>query len=314
MQVKKDPITGIETTGHEWDGIEELQTPIPKPFTWAYIIAILIAVVMWYALPSWPVVASASFPYFTKVYEGALGVSDHDRLQRRIAAHERLQADFDRKLTEPDINALAASAQARELYFAGGATLFREHCAMCHGRDSSGQPGFPDLTDNQWLWGGDAEGIYTSIKFGINSGHEETQEAEMPAFLRDELLDSDQVADVVEYVLSISGQEHRPAAAKRGAKVFEEECSSCHAEGGVGGEGTGAPNLTDKHWIYGGDRAAITRSVSDGRKGVMPHWVDRLRDAEIRQLALYVKWLNDEDDGGSEGAAGAAQEEAAAGG
>ena len=292
MQVEKDPITGIETTGHEWDGCRELQTPIPRAFIWGYILTTAVAAVMWYLLPSWPIVASDKFPYFTKNYEGALGLTDTGRVARRIADHAKLQAAFDKKLTEPDINELAEDPKAREAYFAGGATLFREHCAMCHGRDSEGQPGFPDLTDNQWLWGDDAEGIYTSIKYGINTSHEDTQTGEMPAFGRDELLEPDQISDVVEYVLAISRQEHRPEAAKRGAKIFEDECASCHADGGVGGEGSGAPNLTDKHWIYGGDRAAILASVNDGRKGVMPHWVDRLRDAEMRQLALYVKWLN----------------------
>ena len=309
MAVKKrDPVTGIETTGHEWDGIEELETPIPKPFIWAYILATLVAGLMWVLLPSWPVMSSGTWPYFTEYYKGLLGFTDQARLSQKLAALARRQASFDKKLTDTELSELVKDNAAREAYYVPGATLFREHCAMCHGRDGSGQPGFPDLSDNQWLWDGEVEGIYTTIKYGINTDHDETQSAEMPGFLKDESLTKDQVADVVEYVLSISGQEHRPEAAKRGATVFEEDggCSGCHGEGGKGGEGTGAPNLTDSHWLYGGDRASIERSVALGRKGVMPHWVHRLRDAEIRQLALFVKWLNVPEDGDADENANAA--------
>ncbi len=293
MSVKRrDQVSGQLTTGHEWDGIEELDTPIPKPFVWGYLIAFLVALIMWIALPSWPLPSSMKWPYITSYWQGLLG-SDAERVERRLAELAAQQKAFDDKINKADLAELVKDPKARKLLMPAGAVLYREHCAMCHGPDAKGQPGFPNLVDDQWLWDGEVEGIYTTIKYGINSSHEETQSAEMPGFLKDESLTKDQVRDVVEYVRSISGQEHFPEAAKRGAVVFEEDgaCSGCHGEGGAGGLGVGAPNLTDKHWIYGGDRDSLYRSIAEGRKGVMPHWVDLLREAEIRQLALYIKWL-----------------------
>ena len=294
MSVKRrDRISGQLTTGHDWDGIEELETPIPKPFVWAFLIAFLVAAIMWLALPSWPLFSSEKWPYITSYWKGLTGYSDAKRVERRLAELAAQQKNFDDKINKADLTQLVKDPNARKLLMPAGAVLYREHCAMCHGSDATGQPGFPSLVDDQWLWDGDVEGVYTTIKFGINTSHDETQSAEMPGFLKDETLTKKQVEDVVEYVRSISGLKHSPEAAKRGAVVFEEDggCSGCHGEGGVGGVGGGAPNLTDKHWIYGGDRDNLYRSIAVGRKGVMPHWVGLLREAEIRQLALYVKWL-----------------------
>ena len=291
MQVEKDPITNVDTTGHEWDGIKELETPVPKPFVRALLISIIVACVMWVALPAWPYPKGISGPYFMDHTVGVLGSNDSSRVRDKLAALARTQSKFDKKITEVDLASHASDNKARDILFPAGAILYREHCAMCHGRNAAGQPHFPNLLDKQWLWSGEVDGVYETIKYGINAGHDDGQEALMPAFGTDETLNPDQISDVVEYVLSISKAEHLPIAAKRGATIFAEECSGCHNEGGVGGMENGAPNLTDTHSIYGSMRETINKSVFYGRAGVMPYWVDRLRDAEVRQLALYVKWL-----------------------
>ena len=161
-----------------------------------------------------------------------------------------------------------------------------------------GQTGFPDLTDGHWLWSGTPEEIEYTLQVGINTTHDDTRYAEMPAFGRDELLEKPEIADVVEYVLQISGQDHVADAATRGAVVFDENCASCHADAGIGGEENGAPSLIDAAWVYGSDRAALNETLKYGRAGVMPFWSDRLSEAEIKQLTLYLIWAGqDHGDG-----------------
>ncbi len=291
MEVRRDPVTGENTTGHEWDGLEELDKNVPWPFKLGLVIAIAIAAVMWVMLPSWPHISSDKWPYVTDYTKGTIGYSDRGRVARNLALLADTQAKFDKRFTDRDLKDLLADPEARKSYFAAAATLFRENCAMCHGRKITGRPRFPNLADNQWLWSGDVDGIYETIKYGINSEHDDSRSGSMPAFGKDEMLDLDQIHDVVEYVMKISGQKHLPDAAKRGAGLFKEHCVACHQKGGVGNANNGAPNLTDDEWIYEGHKKTVYQSVFYGRAGVMPHWVDRLRDAEMRQLALYVKWV-----------------------
>ena len=212
-------------------------------------------------------------------------------MAQNLAALAEKQATFDKRFTDIKLEELLADPDARASYFDAAATLFRENCAMCHGRKITGRPRFPNLADDQWLWSGTVDGVYETIKVGINSSHDDSLGGAMPGFGKDEILELDQLNDVVEFVMKISGQKHLPVAAKRGAALFEENCAGCHLEGGVGNGENGAPNLTDNEWIYEGNRAEVYKSVFSGRAGVMPHWDTRLRDAEMRQLALYVKWV-----------------------
>ena len=291
MEIRRDPVTGENTTGHEWDGCEELDKNVPMPFKISLLVSIIIASIMWVTLPAWPFPDLSKGLLFSDYTRGITGYSDRGRVARNLAALADKQAKFDKRFTERKLEELVADPKAREAFFDAAATLFRENCAMCHGRKITGRPHFPNLADNQWLWGGDVESIYEIIKYGINTSHDDTKIALMPGFGLDDLHSLDQIHDLVEYVMKLSGQKHLPVAAKRGAVLFVDSCEACHMEGGVGNGQNGSPNLTDKEWIYDGDRATVYKSVSNGRAGVMPHWVDRLRDAEIRQLALYIKWV-----------------------
>jgi cytochrome c oxidase cbb3-type subunit III len=152
--------------------------------------------------------------------------------------------------------------------------------------------GYPNLLDDDWLWGGDMEAIHTTITHGIrNTTDADARYSEMPAFGRDELLEGPQIDAVVQHVLAISGQEHDAGLAAEGTAVFAENCASCHGEEGKGNRELGAPNLTDAIWLYGGDADALHYTVWNARYGVMPNWNARLSEADIRSVAVYVHGL-----------------------
>ncbi|CAD0187256.1 Cytochrome c oxidase subunit III [Ruegeria sp. THAF57] len=195
-----------------------------------------------------------------------------------------------------DVATLALDPTLRDRFEPLIAPLYRDNCAACHGRSAEGRDGFPSLTDDHWLWSGAPEEIETTIRYGINARHDETRFAQMPAFGRDDLLEGTHLTDVAEFVLKISGQDHDLPSAERGAQVFLENCAGCHAEDGAGGYENGAPSLTDRNWIYGGDRAALLGTLESGRAGVMPAWSGRLSPAEIRQLTLYLIWAGQTGD------------------
>jgi cytochrome c oxidase cbb3-type subunit 3 len=172
--------------------------------------------------------------------------------------------------------------------------VFKTFCAQCHGSGAAGVQGkgYPNLTDNDWLWGGDMEQIYLTINHGIrNTTDPDARYSEMPKFGADGLLEDAQISEVVEYVLQISGQEHDAALATAGATVFAENCAACHAENGAGMRDLGAPALNDAIWLYGGDRETIHTSVYGARYGVMPAWAGRLSEDEVRAVATYVHSL-----------------------
>ena len=288
MKSEIDEPSGQSTTGHEWDGIKELNTPVPKSLMWWLWLSIAVAAILWMLYPAWPSLSGYS--------QGALGYSSRANVQEAVAEGKAIRAAaFDDVLTG-ELAELAAdpSLQARIAGPAGA--LYRDNCAACHGRDLKGQSSFPNLTDEHWLWSGDPEEIAITLRYGINASHEDSRYAEMPAFGRQQMLESDEIYQVVEYVLQISGSDHDAGKAKAGAAVFEENCSACHNDGGVGGYENGAPSLVDEAWIYGGTRKALRETLHKGRAGLMPHWQDRLTEAEIKMLALYVYWAGKRDE------------------
>ena len=287
MKPELDPVSGQHTTGHEWNGIKELDTPMPRSFhIWLWL-SIAVCVVMWVLYPS--------FPSVTDYAKGLLGYSSRTEVAERVAEGVALRAESFAPFETQDVATLSEDPTLRARFEPEIAVLYRDNCAVCHGRDAKGQPGFPDLTDDHWLWSGAPEEIEYTLTAGINTNHDDTRFAEMPAFGRDGLLEKAEIADAVDYVLSLSGRDHDAAAAARGAAVFEENCAACHAEGGVGGIESGAPSLTDAAWIYGGDRISVATSVKQGRAGVMPFWSGRLTEAEIRKLTLYVIWAGEDN-------------------
>ncbi|MEM9148324.1 MAG: cytochrome-c oxidase, cbb3-type subunit III [Pseudomonadota bacterium] len=283
MQVKRDPISGQTTTGHEWDGLTELNTPVPQLAKWAMRAAILFTIGYTLYYPAWPILSD-----YTR---GWLGYSARAVVDAEVAEASADLAPFLAPLTG-DLDALAADPAARAAYFDGGAVLYRDNCAMCHRSDAAGQVGFPNLIDAHWLWSGSASEIHLTLLHGINYPHDDdTRIAQMPAFGQMEMLEDPEITAVIEYVRQLGGFEHEAEGAASGAVVFEENCAACHNDGGVGGLENGAPALTDPAWIYGGDYGALEHTLEYGRAGVMPGWTGRLSEEQIRQLALYVHWL-----------------------
>lgn len=278
MSVKhRDPVTGHQITGHEWNGITELNTPVPKA-VWIFIALTAIwSLVMWVLMPTWPFVSG-----YTK---GILGVDQRDEVQAEVQAASLSRADWADRINAMEPEQILSDADLMPVVRKVGHQLFGDNCAGCHGQDAGGGSGFPNLTDQAWLWGGDASTIMETLRVGINTQHPDTRVAQMLAFGRDEILSRDDIRAVTAHVQSLSGQF---AANERGAEIFAENCVSCHQEDGTGSVDLGAPDLTDSFWIYGGDRDAIFKTVFDGRAGVMPAWDERLSPTDRKILTSYI--------------------------
>lgn len=278
-----DPVTGQETTGHEWDGIKELDNPLPRWWLWTLYITILWAIGYWIAMPSWPLVSD-----YTR---GVLGYSQREVVRDAVAAGKAAQAGFLTRIRDTELETIRTDSELFEFALAGGRSAFLVNCSQCHGTGGAGAPGFPNLNDDDWLWGGALSDIHETIRVGIRSDHDEARFNEMPAFLGDEILTPKEVDDVVAYVGRFAGESTEAAAAERGKTVFEEQCVACHGEGGVGDPELGAPNLTDAIWLNGGSLDDIRRVVTKGRNAVMPSWEARLDPETIKQLTIYVHAL-----------------------
>jgi cytochrome c oxidase cbb3-type subunit III len=278
-----DAFSGVETTGHSWDGIKELDNPLPRWWLWVWIVCIIWAIGYWIAMPAWPLVSG-----YTK---GVLGYSQRATVTRQIAEAREAQSALRSRIAAASLVEIRSDPELLEFALAGGKSAFAVNCSQCHGSGAAGAKGFPNLNDDVWLWGGRLKDIEQSISFGIRADHEETRLGDMPAFLRDETLTRAQIGDVAEYVLSLSGRAEDAAAAKRGAPVFAENCAACHKDDGTGNREVGAPDLRDAIWLYGGDRKTIVKTVSQGRRGVMPAWEGRLDAVLRKQLAVYVHSL-----------------------
>lgn len=279
----RDAETGIETTGHEWDGITELNMPLPRWWLWTFYATVLWAIGYWIVMPAWPLLSGYT--------EGLLGYTERARVAEEISQAKAAQASYRAQIAESNLATIRADSELLSFAIAGGRSAFAVNCSQCHGSGAAGSTGYPNLNDDNWLWGGTLEEIYTTIRYGVRSNHEQTRFNEMPAFLADELLTRQQVNDVTEYVLSLTGRAENEAAAERGTAVFAEQCVACHKEGGIGDPELGAPDLADQIWLFGGSREDILQSVSYGRRGVMPAWEGRLDPVTIKQLAVYVHSL-----------------------
>lgn len=287
MQLERDPHTGHLTTGHEWNGIKELNRPVPKAI-WIFLVsAALFAFVYWVLMPAWPLGRS-----YTR---GLLGIDQRTTVAESLQRAEAARADWTGAIEQGDFAAIRDDAALMQRVRDSGRALFGDNCAVCHGSEGQGAHGFPRLTDGAWLWGGDPEAVAETIRVGINAGHAETRFGEMPAFGRDQVLDRQAIGDVVSYVRSLGGDEpaatavgEEAASRAAGAELFAANCAACHGDDGRGSTEMGAPDLTDGFWIYGGDRAAVYTTVFGGRQGHMPHWEDRLSPVQRKILALYI--------------------------
>jgi len=277
-----DEATGTSTVGHEWDGIEELNTPLPRWWLWTFYATIVWAAVYVVLFPAWPMIDGAT--------EGLLGWSSRGQLERELAVDAKRRAPIVQAIGAAELADLPARPELMQAAVQGGGAAFRVHCVQCHGAGGAGvKKLYPSLTDDDWLWGGDLPTIQDTITHGIrNPDHKQTRMSQMPAFGRDGILEPAQIADAVSYVRTISRQEKPGASSARGAAIFETNCAVCHGASGEGGRQVGAPKLTDAIWLYGHDRASLTATITQPRNGVMPRWGERLDPVTIKMLAAYV--------------------------
>jgi len=280
---KQDP----DTTGHSWDGIQEFNNPLPRWWLWIFYACIVWAI--WYSIayPAWPGVKSATAGY--------LGFSTRAQVAEEIATAEAKNAAINEKLASVELASIATDSELEGYAKSAGAAVFKTWCAQCHQTNGAGAVGYPNLQDDDWLWGGTMEDIHLTLLHGIRSEtDDDSRYSEMPAFGRDELLEEEEISQVVNFVMSLTpnvNPPQDPSMVEAGAVVFEDNCAACHMEDGSGDRAQGAPNLADAIWLYGGDYAAISETVHNSRFGVMPDWNERLSEAQIRAVATYVHQL-----------------------
>jgi len=278
-----DAATGIETTGHEWDGVKELNKPLPRWWLLTFYATVVWAIGYWVVYPA--------FPTRVGYTRGTLGYSQRatvaDEVRTALAAQGRLRE----KLAAVSLDEIEREPDLLRFAMAGGAAAFQTNCAPCHGRGAQGFVGYPNLNDDDWIWGGTIEDIHKTISNGVRSDHKDARTTQMPRYGLDKLLEDAQITDAAEYVLSLSGRSTDAAAANRGQTLFADQCASCHRVDGKGKQDQGAPNLSDDIWLYGGSKQAVVESIRTGRGGMMPAWVDRLDPVTIKMLAVYVHSL-----------------------
>ncbi len=297
MSSKKhvDEVTGVETTGHVWDGdLMELNKPLPRWWLHVFYACIIWSFGYWFLYPAWPTLTD-----YTKGY---LGYSQRSTVANEVAAGKAAQSQYYSAIAATKLADIKSNPQLLDFARAGGAALFGDNCAGCHGRGAQGATGYPNLNDDDWLWGGDLDAIHKTISYGIRSGNPKGHDSAMPKFGLDKVLEPAQVSDVANYVRSLSHLNTDAAAAKRGEAIFAEQCAACHGPDGKGNQEMGAPNLTDAIWLFGDSQDAVAQSVRTGRGGIMPAWVDRLDPVSIKMLTLYVHSLG----GGTQTSAAAA--------
>ena len=277
-----DKETGVETTGHSWDGIEELNNPLPRWWLWCLYLTIIWGIGYVIAYPAWPMISGAT--------AGTLGWSSRANVAQDITEHEAQNAPLVTALLATDMTTLTDDADLNRYAVARGGSVFRAQCSQCHGSGAAGAKGYPNLLDNDWLWGGSMEQIAHTIGHGIrNETDDDARWSQMPAF--GDILDEDEIAATAEYIIALSSPDHDAALASAGAELYADNCSSCHGTAALGDAEIGAPNLADAIWLYGGDRETITYSIANARFGVMPAWGQRLSEEDVRAVSAYVHGL-----------------------
>ncbi|MER8501624.1 cytochrome-c oxidase, cbb3-type subunit III [Mesorhizobium sp. M0751] len=277
-----DEVSGISTTGHEWDGIKELNNPLPRWWVITFYITIAWAIGYTVVYPAWPMLTSAT--------RGVLGYSSRRDVKNELAAAEVAKGKFVAAIQAKTVSEITADNTLREFAIAAGGAAFKVNCVQCHGSGAQGSKGFPNLNDDDWLWGGNAEQIQQTIAHGIRFASDpDTRLSEMPAF--GDVITTDQIKQVGAYVASLSDPVQDTSLIELGANVFAENCAACHGENAKGNRELGAPDLTDAIWLYGSGETAIAAQVRAPRHGVMPAWIGRLGEIKVKELAVYVHSL-----------------------
>jgi cytochrome c oxidase cbb3-type subunit 3 len=290
-----DQATGVETVGHEWDGIQELNNPLPRWWVWTFYLTILFAIGYVAVYPELPLIDKGT--------QGLWGWTSRGQLAAETSAAEARHGPLIAALAQVPTERLAGDPELMRSAIAGGKAAFKVNCVQCHGSGAAGSAaggagGYPNLNDDDWLWGGDIKAIEYSITHGIRQPSVDGQKrfSQMPAFGRDGLLSPAEIQALVSHVRTLSGKEQPGGAAVRGGELFAANCASCHGPDGKGLRQFGAPNLTDAIWLRGGSRAEITASISNAPAGVMPAWGSRLDPVTIKMLAAYVHSLGGGED------------------
>lgn len=284
IEQKHDDHSGWPLTGHEWNGIIELNRPAPKAFYFFLTLAVLFSIACWILLPA--------FPLGKTFTPGLLGMDQRTTLEAEMAKADAARAVWRDQVATMSFADIPRDAALMAPVREAGRTLFNDNCAACHGVSAAGGPGYPSLVDREWLWGGEPEAVFETIRVGINSTHPETRISQMTPFGASGALPRESVVNVVEYVRSLSHlgapSQIDAKAAAAGADVFATTCAACHGADARGGVAVGAPDLTDHSWIYGGAQADIFHTVEYGRQGHMPTWEARLSETDRKILTLYV--------------------------
>ncbi len=282
MSKKQDDDLDYETTGHEWDGIKEYNKPLPRWWLWTFYATIVWAVLYTIAYPAWPGIKAAT--------PGLLGYSTRAEVADEITRFEDANSDINMQLASVELTEISQDPDLNQYAQNAGAAVFRTWCAQCHGSGAAGAKGYPNLLDDDWLWGGDIEAIHHTIAHGIRNEEDmDARWSQMPAY--GEMFEEQEIAQVVNYVMSLSGEPRDASMVDAGETLFMDNCAACHMEDGTGDRWQGAPNLTDAIWLYGGDYDTLVETVTYSRFGVMPPWTERLSEAEIRAVATYVHAL-----------------------
>jgi len=276
-----EPHPQVGTTGHEWDGIRELNTPLPRWWLWLFYATIIWSVGYWIVYPSWPLVSS----YTTGVFNW----HSRNTVASDLAALQAQRSAMMARLASSSLQQVESTPALLDFARALGARAFADNCAPCHGAGGGGAPGYPNLDDNDWLWGGTLADIQQTITHGVRAGDAQGHQGAMPAFGRDGMLPMSDIVLVANYVRSLSGLPTTPGVdLAQGAKIFAANCAVCHGPQGKGNRAVGAPNLTVNIWLYGPELPTIINGVWNGHGGVMPAWGGKLDPATIEALTVYV--------------------------
>lgn len=281
-----DEISGIETTGHSWDGIEELNTPLPRWWLWIFYATIVFSLGYVIYYPAIPLINDAT--------KGISGYSSRAEVAEELQAVADANSALVAQIAATDVGEIANNGELLRFAVAGGSSAYKVYCSQCHGSGAQGAKaqGYPNLNDDAWLWGGTIEDIYHTIAHGVRyDGDDDTRISEMPAFGRDQILSSDEIRALAQYVRSLASLEHDAAAAASAETLYADNCAACHGEDGKGIAEVGAPNLSDAVWHYGGETPDLITQISNPKHGVMPAWLDRLGDVNVKKLAVYIHSL-----------------------
>lgn len=277
-----DEVSGVETTGHEWDGIRELNNPLPRWWLWTFYACIVWALGYTVLYPAWPMLTGAT--------PGILGYSSRAEYAADSAAAKIAQGDILQKIAASSLEEIVADPQMNQFAIAGGASAFKVNCSNCHGSGAAGGNGYPNLNDDDWLWGGNLETLQQTIAHGIRDATDpETRLSEMPAFA--DILQPQEIREVSAYVVSLTGKPKDAAMVEPGKQLFADNCASCHGEDAKGNREFGAPNLADAIWLKVHGETEVAAQVSAPKHGVMPAWQARLSGDTVKQLTVYIHSL-----------------------